>query len=148
MIVLIRKAVLGTLHLYCHCCQSPSTSCNSIAPRCSEHTQPLGVAVVVATALVTHTHALCFAFNDRRKMRQTTTARAAAGGELPRWYTATLVLTELQAMEGSAGPNDLSAGSTPELLAFATSLERKQCCDVKKENKHCKNFRTKLFSQR
>lgn len=81
-------------------------------------------------------------------MRQTITVRAAVGGELPQWYRAMLILTELQAMEVSAGSNDLSAGSPPELLAFVSSLERKQCCDAKKENKHCKNLRTKPFSRR
>lgn len=66
----------------------------------------------------TRSYWLCFVFSERRRMRQTITVRAAVGGELPQWYTAELILTELQAMEVSAGSNDLSAGSPPELLGL------------------------------
>lgn len=67
-------------------------------------------------------------------MRQTITVRAAVGDELPQQCTAMLILTELQALAVSAGSNDLSAGPTPELLAFVSSLERKQlCCEEGKQ---------------
>lgn len=143
IIVLIRKAIPGTCPLYCHCCKSTNTSCSLIAPGSSQHAQTIVVAVVVVGALVTNAHTGC-ALPSVKEGGWDKSSQSGLQWELNFHSHAFF--------NRAPGCGSICRVKWPlcrvNTWAAVSSLERKQCCAVKKENKHCKTFRTKLFSQR